>query len=76
MPQTQSLIISFKLSPLRTACPPRVKEKDCLPMPMGTWNELAPAFALKVLVMLPDVTVTVPADVRSATTKTESDIVS
>ena len=43
---------------------------------MGTWNELAPAFALKVLVVLPDVTVTVPADVRSATTKTVSDIVS
>ena len=45
-------------------------------MPMGTWKELAPAFASKVLVVLPDVTVTVPADVRSATMKTESDIVS
>ena len=69
-------MISFKLSPLRTVCPARVREKDCLPMPMGTWKELAPAFASKVLVVLPDVTVTVPADVRSATMKTESDIVS
>ena len=43
---------------------------------MGTWKELAPAFALKVWLVPPDVTVTVPADVRSATTKTESDIVS
>ena len=68
-------MISFKLSPLRTVCPPRVKEKDCLPTPMGTWKELAPAFALNILVVLPDVTVTVPADVRSATMKTESDIV-
>lgn len=45
-------------------------------MPMGTWKELAPAFALNVWVVLPDVTITVPADVRRATTKTESDIVS
>ena len=43
---------------------------------MGIWKEFAPAFELKVLVVLPDVTVTVAADVRSATTKTESDIVS
>ena len=47
-----------------------------MPTSMGTWKELAPAFALKVWVVPPEVTVTVPADVRRATTKTESDIVS
>ena len=47
-----------------------------MPTPMGTWKELAPAFALKLWVLPPDVTVTVPADFRRATTKTESDIAS
>ena len=68
--------MSFKLSPLRTVCPLRVRAKDCLPVPMFTSKAFAPAWALNVWELLPDVTVTVPADVRSATTKTESDIVS
>ena len=69
-------MISFRLSPLSTVCPPRAKENDCVPTSMGTWKELAPALALKLWVVPPEVTVTVPGDVRRATTKTESDIVS
>ncbi len=76
MPQTQSLMISFRLSPLRTVWPDRVKEKDCPPAPMATWKALGPALALKVWLLRPESTVTVPGDFRSAMTKTESCIVS
>ena len=70
-------MMSFKLSPLRTVCPLRVREKDCVPVPMAACQELAPAGALNVWGPLaPDVTVTDPGDVKRATTKTESSMVS
>ena len=77
MPHTQSLEISLRLSPLRTVCPFLVRENDCLPVPMAACQELAPAGATNASgLLLPEVIVTVPGDLRRATTKTESSIVS
>jgi len=65
--------MSFRLVPLRIVAPPRVSEKLCFPVPIFTAHAFAPAVPTKVWVLLPDDTVTVPAAVRRATTKTESD---
>jgi hypothetical protein len=65
-------VISFAPVELRTSFPPRESLNVCLPYAMGTWKACVPALASKVLVVLPEVTLTVPADFKSATTKTAS----
>lgn len=64
--------MSFRLSPFRTETPLRVRVKDCLPVPMGMEKALGPAEAGKDWLLLPEVIVIVPGEVRRATTKTES----
>ena len=64
--------MSFKLEPRSTTSPPRVRENDCDPIPMSIVNALAPAWASKDLLLPPEVTSTVPALVKNATTKIES----
>lgn len=68
----QSALISFRLAPLRTVAPLRVRANVCLPVPISTAQALAPACALNVFLLLPEETWTWPGSVRSATTKTES----
>ena len=64
--------ISFRDVPLRTVCDPRVRENDCCPTCISTSKAEAPAGASKLWVFPPEVIVTVPGDVSSATAKTES----
>jgi len=76
MPQMQSALTSFRLVPLRIVAPPRVSEKLCFPVPIFTAHAFAPAWASKVWLLLPEDTCTVPALVKRATTKMESDTAS
>ena len=76
MPQIQSALMSRGLVPLRTALPPRVREKVCFPVPMGTVHAVPPAGASKVRLLMPELATTVPGDFSRATTKTESESVS
>jgi len=65
---------SLRDRPLKTVWEPRDNVNDCAPMFIGTSKAVAPAGALKDVVSPPEVIVTVPAEVRRATTKMESDI--
>jgi hypothetical protein len=64
--------MSLGETPLKTCFALRVKENFCCPTPMSNWNELAPAEALNVAVLFPDVTSIDPADFKRLTTNTES----
>ena len=66
------LLISLRDVSLSMVVPLRVRVNFWLPTAMGTWNAEAPAAALNACVFEPDVTVTFPADVSSATTNTAS----
>ena len=68
----QSALMSFKLVPLRTVLPLRVKLKACFPVPISTAHAFAPAWPLKDLLLLPEEMWTWPASIRKATTKIES----
>ncbi len=76
LPQTQPSTTSFRLVPLRTVPPDLVgvKEKDCLPTPIGMEKEFEPAVAGNDCVLLPEVILTVPAWVSMATRNMESAI--
>lgn len=72
-PQGHTSEISLRLVPLNTISLPLDKAKFCAPTPIGIVNTDAPAGAWKLWAAEePDETVTVPADLSSDTTKTES----
>lgn len=72
MPQGQMLLISLRDVSLSMVVPLRVRVNFWLPTAMDTWNAEAPATASNTCMFEPDVTVTFPADVSSATMNTAS----
>jgi hypothetical protein len=68
----QEPAISRPPSPLSSTAPP-VRLNEGLPVPIATWWALAPAGASTSCTLSPDLMVSLPALVRRATTKTESE---